>query len=66
MQPKHKKTRVEIIVRSWRETQGGDESYRGSISTLNGTHAAQFIGLEQLFSRLSAVFRSTLGSEDTQ
>ena len=66
MQPNDKKTRVEIIVRCWRETQDCDESFRGSISTLDGTHAAQFIGLEQLFSRLSATLRSTLGSEDTQ
>jgi len=66
MQPNDKKTRVEVIVRCWQETQDGDESYRGSVSTLNGTHAAHFIGLQQLFSRLSTILRSTLGSEDTQ
>ncbi|QFT32207.1 hypothetical protein FIV00_17080 [Labrenzia sp. THAF82] len=56
--------RTELIIRAWcDEDKLKDETISGSITTLNGDNEAQFVGLSQLFTRLSALLRQLLGPE---
>lgn len=59
-----RESRVEIVIRGWFEGESnGEFSYRGSVSNLNGGPVRQFIGMVQLFARLTEILRETGHSE---
>lgn len=66
MQHGSKTSRAEIIIRAWRESDTAEsEDFRGSVSTLNGKHSAQFVGLPQLFNRVAKILQQALNQEPT-
>ncbi len=49
-------SRTEIVIRAWREVDAaGEEAFRGSISLLSGSNRFHFIGLPQLYYRLTQI-----------